>query len=179
MSIEMRLYQAQDSVQVERLFTLCQEDTSLLHLLESPSLVSAFTVYVDDVLAGFTLAWKRKVYPYYLYFRLLIHPAFYHMNISEQLLNQLQSEKNRDLPLQTFVKDSETELNYFFQSTNFIKIRKTYIPVLNIMESATPEIEKDLHQYEWITMNEARSHKQLMGKLWLKKYMKKSTQPIL
>jgi hypothetical protein len=35
MSIEMRLYQAQDSVQVERLFTLCQEDTSLLHLLES------------------------------------------------------------------------------------------------------------------------------------------------
>lgn len=33
------------------------------------------------------------------------------------------------------------------------------------MESATPEIEKDLHQYEWITMNEAGSHKQLMGKL--------------
>lgn len=76
--------------------------------------------YVDDVLAGFTLAWKRRD-PYCLYFRLLIHPAFYHMNISEQLLNQLQSEKNRDLPLQIFVKDSENELTIFSKVRTLLK----------------------------------------------------------
>ncbi|WP_391122214.1 hypothetical protein [Psychrobacillus sp. L3] len=118
-----------DEEQIRELIEFCQEDYFLLGILKSTKLVFKHTAYIEGKLVGVIMAWKNDFHPYCTYFRLLANPLYSSWNIESKLIAKLGKQ---NLPLQTSIWETATNLKQFYESNGFKEIRRTYMPVLKV-----------------------------------------------
>ncbi|WP_391209308.1 hypothetical protein [Psychrobacillus sp. L4] len=118
-----------DEEQIRELIEFCQEDYFLLGILKSKKLIFKQTAYIEGKLVGVIMAWKNDFHPYCTYFRLLTNPRFSSWNIESKLIAKLGKQ---NLPLQTSIWETATNLKQFYETNGFKEIRRTYMPTLKV-----------------------------------------------
>ncbi|MFJ8067009.1 GNAT family acetyltransferase [Psychrobacillus sp. NPDC096426] len=127
--------------QVRELIEVCHEENYLLGILKSNKLICKHIAYIEGKLVGLIMAWKNDFHPYCTYFRLLTNPLYNSSEIESKLYARLGKQ---NLPLQTSIWETATNLKQFYESRGFIEIRRTYMPVLKV---------DAVHEDLWIVEN--------------------------
>ncbi|WP_411955070.1 GNAT family N-acetyltransferase [Alkalibacillus sp. S2W] len=134
MKIEVKKYVGKEEPQVKRLLNSCFEEENLINILESNQLNAAYSAYLENDLVGILLAWKSRIHPYCLYFRILIDPCYRHLDIHEQLLFKLEEIKEEGLPLQSSSWETSNKQVNMYLHNGFKEIRRTYISALAVSD---------------------------------------------
>ena len=80
------------------------------------------------------IAWTSSFHPYCTYFRILSNPLHKRLNIKENLLSNSEKLEIINLPLQSSLWKTSTNLRDVYEKKDFNEIRRTYIPVLKLTE---------------------------------------------
>ena len=166
MQIEIREYKNIDEEQVKKLITVCSEEYYLISILKSPKLIKAFSAFHKTKLAGVIFAWKSDFHPYCTYFRLLVNPLYKGRNVAEDLFSKLEQQAI-DYPLQTSIRETNEDLNLFYNQSGFKILRRTYLPKLAVSNRTKFVKQIDMGNYRFKTLAEIKPDHHLMGKLIL------------
>ncbi|PEL21293.1 GNAT family acetyltransferase [Bacillus wiedmannii] len=136
-------YSRSNELQVKQLIDLYNEDSYLFHLLRENKTKCAYIAYYKKDVVGVFFTWNSNFHPYCTYFRMYTNPFYSELHIEQFLLNEISKRENFKLPLQTSIWETSAHLKAFFEEHNFMEIRRTYMPILDVRKIIT--IDTMLH----------------------------------
>ncbi|MBJ8103708.1 MULTISPECIES: GNAT family acetyltransferase [Bacillus cereus group] len=130
----IKKYKASNELEVKQLIALYNEESNLLHLLRNNKVKCAYVAYYNKDVVGIFIAWSSNFHPYCTYFRIYTNPLCSKLQIKKHLLTEVQKREKFILPLQTSIWETLAQLKAFYEENNFIEIRRTYMPILDLQK---------------------------------------------
>ncbi|MBF7153746.1 MULTISPECIES: GNAT family acetyltransferase [Bacillus] len=127
-------YNRSNELQVKQLINLYNEESCLFNLLRDNKTKCAYVAYYIKDVVGVFFTWNSNSHPYCTYFRIYADPFYSELHIEQFLLNEIQKRENFKLPLQTSIWETSAHLKAFFEEHNFMEIRRTYMPILDVQK---------------------------------------------
>lgn len=127
-------YSSSNELQVKQLINLYNEESYLFNLLRDNKTKCAYVAYYIKDVVGVFFTWNSNSHPYCTYFRIYADPFYSELHIEQFLLNEIQKRENFKLPLQTSIWETSAHLKAFFEEHNFMEIRRTYMPILDVQK---------------------------------------------
>lgn len=127
-------YNRSNELQVKQLINLYNEESYLFNLLRDNKTKCAYVAYYIKDVVGVFFTWNSNSHPYCTYFRIYADPFYSELHIEQFLLNEIQKRENFKLPLQTSIWETSAHLKAFFEEHNFMEIRRTYMPILDVQK---------------------------------------------
>lgn len=127
-------YSRSNELQVKHLIDLYNEESYLFHLLRDNKTKCAYVAYYKKDVVGIFFTWDSNFHPYCTYFRIYTNPFYSGLHIEQFLLNEIPKRENFILPLQTSIWETSAHLKDYYEQNNFMEIRRTYMPILNIQK---------------------------------------------
>lgn len=142
----IKKYTRIDEDKLKKLIFTTNADSIIINLSKGPNCISSFAAYEKEEMVGFIIAWKSSFHPFCTYFDIIFNPHY--LGCIEELLAEME-QGEIDYPLQTGVKEG-TSLDLYYQENGFERIRKTYLPTINLstlsIESINPNHVKSLDE---------------------------------
>lgn len=157
-------YSRSNELQVKQLIDLYNEESYLFHLLRDSKTKCAYVAYYKKDVVGVFFTWSSNFHPYCTYFRIYTNPFYSELHIEQFLLNEISKRENFKLPLQTSIWETSAHLKAYYEQNNFIEIRRTYMPILDVQKIIP--IETTLHSnYHVQTLSTILSNNNFFEKL--------------
>jgi hypothetical protein len=93
--------------------------------------VCSYEAYKNEKLVGLITAWKSNFHPYCTYFAMVTEPRLGY-EIETVLIRSLMNYEAIKYPLQTSIWETSYRLKTFYEQSNFIEVRRTYMPLIQI-----------------------------------------------
>lgn len=164
MQVDLKKYKKEDAVELKHFIQMNFDEEDLSLFLESDNLQFAYLAHSNEELVGVVITWKSSLHPYCTYFKILINPVYKNVNVKETLLLKINELRNKDIPLQTSIWETATDLKDFYEKSGFSELRLTYMPILKVADIKYIETRK--HENVIIkTLSEIASNEFLFDKL--------------
>lgn len=164
MQLTIKKYEGQEEEQLKQLFYICFEDETLLNIVNRSRLKFAYSAILNNKLVGIAFLWTSNFHPYCTYFRILCNPFYSFLNIEEKLLSKVVELKTENVPLQTSIWETSTNLKSLYQNNGFKEIRRTYLTNLKVSD-VSKYAPYHRGEYKFITLKEVIKNKELTGEL--------------
>lgn len=161
----IRAYDKSDEARLKGLLDLSFEDDVLLTFLHHHTFKFAYSAFYENELVGVIFGWESKFHPNCTYFRILSNPFYGRYGVEEKLLAKIDGLKGSNGPLQTSIWETAINLRNLYEEKGFRKIRKTYMPVLQVKDIKNEMPFSDNNNYTIKTLAEIKSNDELMEKL--------------
>ncbi|CAG9622069.1 hypothetical protein [Sutcliffiella rhizosphaerae] len=104
-----------------------------------------YEAYESEKLVGLITAWNSEFHPYCTYFA-MVTEAHMGYEIETVLVNALLNVEKIKFPLQTSIWESSYRLKSFYEQSEFLEVRRTYMPSLMVskvdIEGIFPEFNQ-------------------------------------
>ncbi|MDF9528142.1 GNAT family acetyltransferase [Bacillus cereus] len=157
-------YSRSNELQVKQLIDLYNEESYLFHLLRDNKTKCAYVAYHKKDVVGVFFTWGNNFHPYCTYFRIYTNPFYSELHIEQYLLDEIQKRENFKLPLQTAIWETSAHLKAYYEEHNFMEIRKTYMPILDLQKIVPIDTVPNLN-YHLQTLSNIVSNNHLLERL--------------
>ncbi|MFE7376071.1 GNAT family acetyltransferase [Bacillus cereus] len=157
-------YRDNNVLEVRKLIDLYNDEYSPLNLLRNNKTNCAYTAYYNKDIVGTFIAWNSYFHPYCTYFRIYTNPFYSALHIEQFLFTEIQKQEQLNLPYQTSIWETSAHLKAYYEQNNFIEIRRTYMPLLDVRKIVSIDIVPNSH-YHLQTLSNIVSNNNLLEKL--------------
>ncbi|MGD6777034.1 GNAT family acetyltransferase [Sutcliffiella horikoshii] len=113
--------------------------------LKNKNTICTYAAYEKEKLVGLITAWNSEIHPYCTYFSMVTGPHIRY-DIEFELLNYLLNTKKIKQPLQTSIWETSYRLKAFYEQNEFLEVRRTYTPSLNVSKVDLEQIIPQFNQ---------------------------------
>ncbi|MDM8361796.1 GNAT family acetyltransferase [Bacillus thuringiensis] len=163
-NLSLERYRDNNELEVRKLIDLYNEEYSLLNLLRNNKTNCAYVAYYKKDVVGIFFAWNSNFHPYCTYFRIYTNPFYSELHIEQFLFTEIQKREQFNLPFQTSIWETSAHLKAYYEQNNFIEIRRTYMPILDLQKIVPIDIVPNSN-YHLQTLSNIVSNSNLLEKL--------------
>ncbi|MBS9802140.1 GNAT family acetyltransferase [Bacillus toyonensis] len=163
-NLSLEKYRDNNALEVRKLIDLYNDEYSPLNLLRNNKANCAYAAYYNKDIVGTFIAWNSDFHPYCTYFRIYTNPFYSTLHIEQFLFTEIQKREQLNLPIQTSIWETSAHLKAYYEQNNFIEIRRTYMPLLDVRKIVSIDIVPNSH-YHLQTLSNIVSNNNLLEKL--------------
>lgn len=150
MSIEFVPSNQIDERKWKHFIEMYAEDDDLVDLSKHSQTVFAYAAMEGEAIIGALFAWTSTYHPFCTYVRVVIDPATDYGVIGKELVMIALEHPDVQLPLQTSIWETSTELKVFYESYGFSEVRKTMLPALDVADLHVQQQKKSIYHLKTV-----------------------------